>query len=219
MISENRKQANVSKIPLLVLPRPSKIILAKSKYYKKKPSSSSSPTNNSQLYVQVSKNYIKDIVKIKKNFLNLSAKKIEEVHRILNNNKKNKPKINIITKDFSRKQIIIPMSLQNTKRIMVKSNKHIVNINRALKDIKSDVVADFIYVDNNGMIITTNKVAANLDLNIIEKYIKNVDKVNTSEVISPRLPQFKSYFKILGIPSYVKDTNLPIISDIIKNIL
>jgi len=122
LISENRKQANVSKVSLLVLPRPSKIILAKSKYYKKKPSFSLSPTNNSQLYVQVSKNYIKDIVKIKENFLNLSAKKIKEVHKILNNNKKNKPMINMITKDFLRKQVIIPMSLQNTERIMCCGN-------------------------------------------------------------------------------------------------
>jgi len=69
------------------------------------------------------------------------------------------------------------------------------------------------------MVITTNKVATALDLNIIEKYIKNIDEVNMSEVISSKLPQSKSYLKILSILYYVKDTNLPITSDIVKRVL
>ena len=79
------------------------------------------------------------------------------------------------------------MSLQNTERIMVKSNKYINNINKALKDIQSDIITDFICINNRSMIITTNKVATNLDLNTIKKYIKSIDEVNTSEVISSRL--------------------------------
>ena len=97
-----------------------------------------------------------------------------------------------MTKDPSRKQIIILMILQISKRIMVKLNKHIANINRAFEDIKSDIVANFIHVDNRGMVITTNKIATNSDLDIIEKYIENIDEVDISKVISPRLLQFKS---------------------------
>ena len=69
------------------------------------------------------------------------------------------------------------------------------------------------------MVITTNKVATASDLNIIEKYIKNVNKVNISKVISSRLPQSKSYLKILSILYYIKDTNLPITLDIVKRVL
>ena len=70
---------------------------------------------------------------------------------------------------------------------MTKSNQHVININRLLKDVKFDVLANFICTDNKEMIITTNKVAANSDLKVIENYIKNVDKVNISKVISSRL--------------------------------
>jgi len=188
--------------------------LAKLKYYKRKPSSSSSnlsSTNNSQLYIQVSKNNIKDIVKIKENFLNLSAKKIKKVYKVLNNQKKNNPKINIITKSLSRKQVIIPVSSQISERIMVKLNK--------LKDIKSNIIADFICADNINMVIITNKVTANLDLDIIKKYIKNINEVDISKIMSTRLSQSKSYLNILGISYYVKDTNLPITSDIIERVL
>jgi len=196
--------------------------LAKLKYYKRKPSSSSSnlsSTNNSQLYIQVSKNNIKDIVKIKENFLNLSAKKIKKVYKVLNNQKKNNPKINIITKSLSRKQVIIPVSSQISERIMVKLNKHIANINRVLKDIKSNIIADFICADNINMVIITNKVTANLDLDIIKKYIKNINEVDISKIMSTRLSQSKSYLNILSISYYVKDTNLPITSDIIERVL
>jgi len=65
---------------------------------------------------------------------------------------------------------------------MVLSNKYVSNINKALKDIKSDILADFIQANNKGLKITTNKVISTLDLSIIEKYIKNVDVVNSNNV-------------------------------------
>lgn len=37
--------------------------------------------------------------------------------------------------------------------------------------------------------------------------------------MSPRLLQSKSYLKILGILYFVNDTNLPVISDIIKQVI
>lgn len=101
---------------------------------------------------------------------------------------------------------------------MAISNKHIASINRLLKDIKSDIVADFIWVDNSGLVITTNKVVAALDLNTIKNYIKNIDIVDSNRVMSPRLPQSKLYLKILGILYYIKDTNLPITVDIVKKV-
>jgi len=37
--------------------------------------------------------------------------------------------------------------------------------------------------------------------------------------MSPRLPQSKSYLKILGISYFVKDTNLSISLDIVKSVI
>ena len=47
----------------------------------------------------------------------------------------------------SRRQVLISMSLTNTSKFMVLSSKHIANINRALKDIKSDIIANLIKAD------------------------------------------------------------------------
>jgi len=68
------------------------------------------------------------------------------------------------TKGPSCKQVIIPISLDNANNFVKKSNIHVANINRALKNIKSDVMADFIWVENNSIIISTNKVTNLLDL-------------------------------------------------------
>jgi len=92
--------------------------------------------------------------------------------------KKKKPKLNMTNKSSSRKQVIIPIISTNSERFMAISNKHIANINRTLKNIKSDIVTDFIQKYNRGLVITTNKVVANSDLNTIENYIKNVDMIN-----------------------------------------
>ena len=93
----------------------------------------------------------------------------------------------MMTKRLSRKQIIVLISLNNLEKFMVLSNKHVANINRALKDIRLDVMTDFIRVDSRKLMITTNKVASTSDLNTIENYIKNTDVVDLNDIMSPRL--------------------------------
>ena len=111
------------------------------------------------------------------------------------------------------------MSTNNNERIIIQTSKYIKNINRLLKSIKSEIVADYIQLNNKGIIVTPNKVVASSDLNMVEKYIKNLNNINSSNIISLRLSQSKSYLKILGILYFVEDTNLPIISNIIKRVI
>ena len=93
----------------------------------------------------------------------------------------------MITKGLPRKQIIISINLINSNRFIVLSNKHVANINREFKNIKLDIMANFIWVNHRGLVITTNKIMSTLDLNTIEKYIKIIDVINSNEVMSPRL--------------------------------
>ena len=61
---------------------------------------------------------------------------------------------------------------------------------------------DYIWSDNTGIAIVTNKVAQQSDLSIINHYIKNSDDINALQVEDSRLPKSKSYLKIIGIPFY-----------------
>ena len=116
----------------------------------------------------------------------------------------------------SRRQILVSMSSSNSAKIMAISSKHITNINRVLKIIKSDVMADFICTDNCGFTITTNKVVFPLYLNMIKKYIKNVDIIDSKESIVSQLPQSKFYLRILDILYFIKNTNILINADLVE---
>ena len=74
-------------------------------------------------------------------------------------------------------------------------------------------------MDNKGIIVTTNKVVVPSVLNMVEKYIKDLNNIDSSNTMSPRLLQSKSYLKILGILYFVEDTNLSIIPDIMEWII
>jgi len=87
-------------------------------------------------------------------------------------------------KRLSRKQVIVSMKFNNTEIVMTKANIYVSNINRLLKEVKSNIFVDFIYSNNKGLIITTNKISTVSDLNIIKKYIENL---NYSNIISSRL--------------------------------
>jgi len=80
-------------------------------------------------------------------------------------------------------------------------------------------MADFIWKDQVGIIIITNKVASSLDLQIIEKYVKNANLINIENVNTPYLSQFKSYLKIIGIPCFLENTNVPLLADVVETII
>jgi len=123
------------------------------------------------------------------------------------------------TKRLSHKQVIVPMSNENKTKFMELSSDHIAHLNRSLKDIKSEVLADFVYYDNTSIIIVTNKVVSPLDLQTIEKYVKNLNLINVDNVDVPQLPQSKFYLKITGIPYFLENTNIPISANIAETII
>ena len=181
------------------------------------------PTNLSpkltRTYAQASSANIRDILKLKENFPKLSDKKIEEIHKTVNNSNTAKPKINMTTKGPSRKQIIVPMSGENIKNFMATSNDHVININRSLRNIKSDIAIDFIRPDHKGLILVSNKVVAQSDIIVISNYIKNANNMNVNNIQDGRLPQSKSYLKILGLPYMIENTNTPMDAGVVENII
>jgi len=91
------------------------------------------------------------------------------------------------------------MGNENITKFMKNSAIHVTNLNRNLKNAKSEVLVDFIHSDPVGITVVTNKVSLPSSLLIIENYIKNSESIDSSQVDSPQLPQSKSYLKIIGI--------------------
>ena len=72
-------------------------------------------------------------------------------------------------------------------KFMSNFSDHIININRLLKNIKSEYKADYIRADKSGIIIVPDKVASSLDLQTMEKYVKNSNQIDIDKIESPRL--------------------------------
>jgi len=123
------------------------------------------------------------------------------------------------TKDLLHKQIIVPIDKDNTNKFMASASNYITNINRALKNIKSDILADYVQQESTDVIIVTNKVALPSDLQTIENFVQNMENVNSEDIKFPRLSQFKSYLKIIDILFYIKNTNVLISSDFVESVI
>ena len=85
-----------------------------------------------------------NILKIKEAFPTLKAKNINNIQQMIKGDSKSKPHINITTKDLSRKQVIILMNDVNKKYFIEESSIYITNMNRTLKNIRTEVMVDFV---------------------------------------------------------------------------
>jgi len=85
------------------------------------------------------------------------------------------------TKGPSRKQVIISTNNNNKMSFMKNSSNHVTNLNRVLKNIKLNIMVNFIYQEQSEVTIITNKVASYLDLQTI-KYVKNTNCIEANEV-------------------------------------
>ena len=157
--------------------------------------------NSSKSYAQASKPFTNtlEVLKIKETFPSLNAKKIDQVNSIVNGQNKPKLRIKMTTKGPSRKQVIIPMSGDNINNFMKNSSLHVANINRLLRNAKSDILVDYIRSDPTSITFITNKVSQQSDMSIIDQYVKNSNDINSLQVEESRLSKSKSYLKIIGI--------------------
>jgi len=103
---------------------------------------------------------------------------------------------------------------------MKNSALHVANINRQLRNAKSEVLVDYIWSNPIDIMVITSKVSQQSDLLIIDQYVKNSNDINALQVEEPRLPKLKSYLKIIGIPFYPYDNSQEcLMSSDIKTIL
>jgi len=148
------------------------------------------PSNMKKLYAQASKSNvscnIEEVLRVKEAFPSLSADEVGKMLKVKNSSENNrKPKVNMMTREPSKKEVIILMAKTNAELIINLAHIHISNVNKCLKNSKLDIIADFICVTNNGIIITMNKPANTLNLSTIEKYLKSIENVNLDLIESP----------------------------------
>jgi len=148
------------------------------------------------LYAQVAGSSILEILKLKKNYSNLLAQKIKNIQKI-----------------------IISMDKENADKFMISASNYIANINKALKSIKSDIIADYIQKELIGITIIINKVGSSSDIQVIENFVKNMENINFEDIELLRLPQSKSYLKIIDFPYFIENSNIHILLNFVETII
>ena len=88
------------------------------------------------------------------------------------------------------------------------SSNYIININRLLKNIKSECKVNYIGSEKSSVVIVTNKITSALDLQTIKWYVK-----------IPCLPQSKLYLKIISLSYFMNNSKTPVSLDIIEDII
>ena len=156
------KPASIERLPSPISAKLPKEVKEISKFFKKT-SPANRNKNNRKSYVQAENN-TREVLKIKEVFLNLQAKKIENIQKIIKDNSKAKLKLNMTIKRPSRKQIIILINSNNKMKFIVDSSSYVTNLNKTLKNIKSDIMVNFVQQEQLEIIIVTNKVVLPLDL-------------------------------------------------------
>jgi len=172
---------SIEKIPpLFPLPAKSKSEVNTISKYFKEINTKSNPAKPTKSYAQASKQptSTSDMLKIKEFFPALNANQINRVNNTIKRNPKPKPHIQMTTKGPSRKQIIVPMSGDNSNSFMKNSSTHISNLNRLLRNTKMEITVDFIRSNPIGLVIVTNKVAIQSNLQIIDQYVKKLEDIN-----------------------------------------
>ena len=170
---------NIERVPPSIPAKSQKEVNVILKYFK----NTKLATNSNQLpklYTQASKQNIStsEVIKIKEAFPSIGVKKIDQINNIVKGASKPKPYIQMTTKSSLRKHVIIPIGNDNITRFMKNSSVHITNINRTLRNVKSEVLVDFVCSDLLDITVVTNKVSLQSDLQIIEQYVKNSNNID-----------------------------------------
>ena len=160
------------------LPKKANIIF---KFFKNK-SLDTLTTAKTKFYAQVSRQNTStmDVIKIKETFPSIGVEKIDQINNIVKGAPKQKPCIQMTTKGPSYKQVIIPMGNENNINFMKNSSIHITNLNRNFRNVKSEVLVDFICSNPLGIMVVTNKVSLPSDLLIIKNYVKNLKSIDST---------------------------------------
>jgi len=175
-ISKN-KAAKIVRISSSIPVHPSKEVLEKSKFFSKgKKPMATVKTNQKQSYAQITGSNVSNILKLKENYPNLLTKKIKNIQKIINDLGKLKPCIKMTTKSPLQKQIIVSMGKDNISKFIASFSSYIANINKALRNIKLDIMTDYVQLEPIGVTIVTNKVALLSNLQIIENFVRNIKK-------------------------------------------
>ena len=99
--------------------------------------------------------------------------------------------LKMMTQGPARHQVLVPLDSATAELIVANATSAVLSCNKSL--------VEFVYKTWNGMSISTNSVVSAAELEVIKQWLKKTAGLGESTEVEPRLPQSKSFLKVLGV--------------------
>jgi len=109
----------------------------------------------------------------------------------------------------TRRQVLIPLDTPTVEVVVANTATAVESCNRGFVEAHSKLRVESVRKAWDGISMSTNFVASAVELEVIKQWLKKVAGLAASTVVEPRLPQSKSFLKILGIPYWGNNSSLP----------
>jgi len=119
----------------------------------------------------------------------------------------------------TRCQVLIPLDTPTAEVVVANAATAVESYNKGLVEAHFKLRVESVCKAWDGISISTNFVASAAELEMIKQWLKKVAGLAASTVVEPRLPQSKSFLKILGVPYWGNNSSLPITQAQVESVI
>ena len=118
--------------------------------------------------------------------------------------------LKMITQGPTRHQVLIPLAPAATEMVVANAASAVEFCNKGLVSAHSKLRVESVHKAWDGISMSTNSVASVAELEVIKQWLKKTAGLGEVTEVEPRLPQSKSFLKVLGVPYWDSKTSLPV---------
>jgi len=119
----------------------------------------------------------------------------------------------------TRHQVLIPLDTSTAEVVVANAATAVESCNRGLVEAHSKLRVELVCKAWDRISMSTNFAASATELEVIKQWLKKVTGLAASTVVEPRLPQSKSFLKILGVPYWGNNSSLPITQAQVESVI
>ena len=118
--------------------------------------------------------------------------------------------LKMTTQGPTRHQVLVPLDSAAAELIVANTASAVQSCNKGLVEARSKLRVESVRKAWDEVSMSTNSVASAAELEVIKQWLKKTAGLGESTEVEPRLPQSKSFLKILGVPYWDSKSSLPI---------
>ena len=114
------------------------------------------------------------------------------------------------TQGPTRHQILIPLAPAAAEVVVANAASAVESCNKSLVSAHSKLRVESVRKTWDGVSMSTNSIASVAELEVIKQWLKKTTGLGEITEVELRLPQSKSFLKVLGVLYWDSKTSLPV---------